>query len=159
MPRQSASPRIKLEPRGRLTLRARALLRLFLGVLVAWALPAFAQSGLRLPERGEPGLDPGFARGWLAPDFDRFGFTSYHWKDTMGLAPSPRMKWSYSFGERGSLGLSLTSREFENDPRQVSLFGRYWFAQDWAVSAETSSREPTGLFRLNDFRIGVQRRF
>jgi hypothetical protein len=28
---------------------------------------AFGQSGLRLPERGEPGLDPSFARGWLAP--------------------------------------------------------------------------------------------
>ena len=30
---------------------------------------------------------------------------------------------------------------------------------DWAVSAESLSRDTTGLFRLQDFRIGVQRRF
>jgi len=41
------------------------------------AVPAFGQSGLRLPERGEPGLDPSFARGWLAPEHDRFGFSAY----------------------------------------------------------------------------------
>jgi hypothetical protein len=39
------------------------------------------------------------------------------------------------------------------------VFGRYWFASDWAVSAETLSRDAAGLFRLNDLRIGVQRRF
>jgi len=41
----------------------------------------------------------------------------------------------------------------------LSLFGRYWFAPDWALSAEATSRESTGLLRLNDWRIGVQRRF
>jgi hypothetical protein len=50
-------------------------------------------------------------------------------------------------------------REFDYEQRQLSVFGRYWFAQDWAVSAETLSRESTGLLRLNDLRIGVQRRF
>lgn len=138
---------------------SRTFARLFLAFALAWALPAFAE-GLRLPERGEPGLDPSFARGWLAPDFDRFGFASHHWKDAIGFAPSQRMNWSYAFGERASLGMSMGSaREFEYDQRQLSLFGRYWFAPDWAVSAETLSREPTGLLRLNDFRIGVQRRF
>ena len=116
------------------------------------ALPAFGQSGLRLPERGEPGLDPGFARGWLAPEYDRFGFASYHWR--------PRSEWSYPAADRGNLGLSLSSRrESEFDPRPVSLFGRYWLSQDWAVSAESLSRDTTGLFRLQDLRIGVQRRF
>jgi hypothetical protein len=119
------------------------------------ALPAFGQSGLRLPERGEPGLDPTFARGWLAPEYDRFGFAAYHWR--------PRGQWSYSFSDRANLSMSLASagagRESELDPRPLSLFGRYWFSPDWAVSAESLSRDPTGLFRLQDFRIGVQRRF
>ena len=43
----------------------------FLMALVAGA--GVRASGLRLPERSEPGLDPNFARGWLAPEFDRFG--------------------------------------------------------------------------------------
>jgi len=139
---------------------SRTISRLFLLIALALAPAAFAQSGLRVPDRGEPGLDPTFARGWLAPDFDRFGFANYHWKDAIRFAPSQRMNWSYSFGERGSLGMSLgATRDLEYDQRQLSLFGRYWFAQDWAVSAEAVSRESTGLLRLNDWRIGVQRRF
>jgi hypothetical protein len=125
-----------------------ALLSALLG-----ALPAFGQSGLRLPERGEPGLDPTFARGWLAPEYDRFGFTAYHWR--------PRAQGSYSFSERANLSMSLASggRESELEQRPLSVFGRYWVSPDWAVSAESLSRDPTGLFRLQDFRIGVQRRF
>jgi hypothetical protein len=116
------------------------------------ALPALGQSGLRLPERGEPGLDPAFARGWLAPEYDRFGFAANHWR--------PRSEWSYPATERGNLGLSLsTRRDSDLDPRPMSVFGRYWFSQDWAVSAESLSRDTSGLFRLQDFRIGVQRRF
>jgi len=133
------------------TLARRALV-----IALAAAAPAYAQSGLRVPERSEPGIDPSFARGWLAPEFDRFGFASYQ---AMGFAPAQRMNWSYSFGERPSLGLSVNSRDYDYDPRALSVFGRYWFANDWAVSAESLSREPTGLLRLQDFRIGVQRRF
>jgi hypothetical protein len=138
---------------------SRTFTRLIVVVAISAALPASAQSGLRLPERSEPGLDPTFARGWLAPNFDRFGFANHHWKDAIGFAPSQRMNWSYTFSDRGSLGLSLHGRELDYDQRQLSVFGRYWFANDWAVSAESQSREPTGLLRLQDFRIGVQRRF
>ena len=134
----------------------RTLVRQALVIALAAAAPAYAQSGLRLPERSEPGIDPGFARGWLAPEFDRFGFASYQ---AMGFAPAQRMNWSYTFGERTSLGLSVNSRDYDYDQRDLSVFGRYWFANDWAVSAESLSREPTGLLRLQDFRIGVQRRF
>jgi len=138
---------------------SRIFRQILLAAALAAAFPAFAQSGLRPPERREPGLDPAFARGWLAPDFDRFGFASPSWKDAIGFAPSQRMDWSYTFGNRHSLGLSVGGmREFEYE-RQVSLFGRYWFAADWAVSAETISRDASGLLRLQDFRIGVQRRF
>lgn len=127
---------------------------------LAAAMPALAQSGLRVPERGEPGLDPSFARGWLAPDFDRFGFAGHHWKDALGFAPSQRMNWSYTFGNRHSLGMSLGgAREYEYE-REVSLYGRYWFATDWAVSAEAISRDTAaGMPRSQDLRIGVQRRF
>ena len=139
---------------------SRTVARLIATLALGAAIPALAQSGLRPPERSEPGLDPTFARGWLAPDFDRFGFAHPHWKDAIGLAPSQRMNWSYSFGERSSLGLSVNSaRDVDFDQRSLSVFGRYWFANDWAVSAESMSREPQGLLRLQDFRIGVQRRF
>jgi hypothetical protein len=133
--------------------------RLIVVIALAAAAPVYAQSGLRPPQRSESGIDPTFARGWLAPEFDRFGFASYHWKDTVGVAPSQRMNWSYTFGERTSLGLSVKDRDFDYDQRSLSVFGRYWFASDWAVSAESLSREPTGLLRLQDLRIGVQRRF
>jgi len=109
---------------------------------------AFAQSGIYLPQRGEPGLDPAFARGWLSSDYDLSGFSSQ------------RPQWSYSFGDRGSLGMALRNgRELDQDNRQMSIFGRYWVNPSWAFSAETLSREPGGLLRLQDIRIGVQRRF
>jgi len=132
---------------------------IFAAGAILLAAPAFGQSGLRPPERDAPGLDPRFARGWLAPDYDRFGFATYHWRDALGFAPSPRTHWSYTFGERGSLGMSFANgREYDLE-RQMSLFGRYRLSPHWALSAETMSREPGGLLRLQDFRIGVQRRF
>jgi hypothetical protein len=136
----------------------RLLARRAVTIALIAAMPAFAQSGLRLTERSEPGLDPGFARGWLAPEFDRFGFVTYQ-KDSFGFVPAQRLNWSYDLSERTSLGLSVNGRDFDYDQRNVSVFGRYWFAPDWAISAESQSREPTGLLRLQDFRIGVQRRF
>ena len=118
-----------------------------------------AQSGLRLPERGEPGLDPGFARGWLAPAYDRFGFVLYQWRDAVGFAPSQRVQWSYS-GQRANFSMSYANgRENDLEQRPLAVFGRYWVSPDWAVSAESLSRDPGGLFRLQDFRIGLQRRF
>ncbi len=139
-------------------MQSRILRQIALVAVLVAAAPVLAQSGLRVPERGEPGLDPALARGWLAPDFDRFGFASTHWKDAAGFAPSQRMSWSYTFGNRHSLGMSLGAvREYEYE-RQFSLYGRYWFASDWALSAEATSRETSGL-RLQDLRIGVQRRF
>ena len=121
---------------------------------------AFAQSGLRLPQQGEPGLDPTFARGWLAPDYDRFGFALYTWREAVGFAPGQRMQLTYTLGDRGSLGMSMASGAYYVDEnRQVSLYGSYSLTADWALSAETLSRDAAGLFRLQDFRIGVQRRF
>ena len=127
-------------------------------ILFFCASQALAQSGLRLPQQGEPGLDPSFARGWLAPDYDRFGFALYNWRETVGFAPGQRMNWSYTLNDRSSLGMSM-GNNYYLDERQLSLYGRYSLTPDWALSAETLSRDPSGLFRLQDFRIGVQRRF
>lgn len=131
----------------------------FAAILLSSAA-AFAQSGLRLPHRDEPGLDPAYARGWQVPEFDRFGFASHPWRDGLGFAPAKRMHWSYDLSERASLSMSYTNgRETELDARPLSLFGRYWLSTGWAVSAESLSRDAGGLLRLQDFRIGVQRRF
>lgn len=123
------------------------------------ATQALAQSGLRLPQRVEPGLDPTFARGWLAPDYDRFGFALNDWREAVGFAPGQRMQWSYTLSDGSSLGLSLGQSAYVDENRQVSVYGRYSLTSDWAVSAETLSRDASGLLRLQDFRIGVQRRF
>ncbi|MFN2643534.1 MAG: hypothetical protein ABR570_00955 [Burkholderiales bacterium] len=124
------------------------------------ATPVWSQSGLRVPERAEPGLDPSFARGWLAAEYDRFGFAAYQWRDAYGFAPGARIASAYDVGAQASFTMSLARpRDWDLEPRPLSLFGRYWFTPDWAVSAESLSRDATGLFRLQDFRIGVQRRF
>jgi hypothetical protein len=126
-------------------------------VALLFAGDGAAQSGLRLPQQGEPGLDPAQARGWLAPDYDRFGFALNNWREAVGFGPGQRMQLTYSLSERSSLGMGVAN-DIE-DQRQYSLYGRYSFTQDWALSAETLGRDATGLFRLQDLRIGVQRRF
>ena len=93
---------------------------------------ALGQAGLRVPERAEPGLDPSFARGWLAPEYDRFGFAQYQWRDAVGFAPAPRMNWSYSIGQRADFSMSYNER-----PRLRLR------APGLALSAATGSR-PTG---------------
>src|SRR3954462_12622148 len=107
-----------------------ALARIAFLALAAVALTAHAQSGLRLPERGEPGIDPSFARGWLAPDYDNFGFARSHWRGASGYVPGSRMSLSFSFSGRGSLGMGVVNgRDFLEQDRQVSLFGRYSLTQ------------------------------
>ena len=134
--------------------------RTALFLLFLFAGQTLGQSGLRLPQQGEPGLDPTFARGWLAPDYDRFGFALHTWREAVGFAPGQRMQLSYTLGDRGSLGMSMGSgASYVDENRQVSLYGSYSLSADWALSAETLSRDTSGLFRLQDFRIGVQRRF
>ena len=98
------------------------------------------------------------ASGWLAPNYDHFGFAYYNpWREG-GVAPGSRLNWSYAFGQGSSFGMGVANnRDFEQD-RQVSLFGRYSLTPDWAFSAEMLSRDSTGL-RPQDVRFGLQRRF
>jgi hypothetical protein len=131
---------------------------------LALSASAIAQSGLRLPQHDEPGLDPAFARGWLLPEYDRFGFASQPWRDGLGFAPAKRMNWSYELTDRAHLSMSYTSLPSVRDSDltvrpPLSLFGRYWLSSDWSLSAESASRDASGLLRLQDVRIGVQRRF
>jgi hypothetical protein len=121
--------------------------------------PALGQSGLKPTYQSEPGLDPTFARGWLAPDYDRFGFALYNWREAVGFAPGQRMQLSYSPNDRYNLGMSMGNTAYFDEARQLSVFGSYSLTPDWALSAESLSRDPLGLFLLRDFRIGVQRRF
>jgi hypothetical protein len=121
---------------------------------------ALAQSGLRVPQRDQPGLDPAFARSWLAPEYDRFGFAAQPWREGFGFAPAQRMNLSYDLTPRASFSMSYGApRASELEARPLSLFGRYWLSSDWALSAESMSRDASGLLRLQDFRIGVQRSF
>ena len=131
---------------------------LLLCAALAAAQGVAAQANMRIPDRAESGLDPSFARGWLAPEYDRFGFAYYTpWREG-GVTPGSRLNWSYAFGNRGSFGMGVASNRDLEQERQMSLFGRYWFAPDWAFSAEMLSRDAAGL-RPQDLRIGVQRRF
>lgn len=139
----------------------RAIIR---GLLCALTLlasgEAAAQSGLRVPQRDQPGLDPGFARSWLVPEYDRFGFASQPWRDGLGLSPARRMGWSYDLTRNASFSMSyMNGRESDLEARPLSLFGRYWLSTYWALSAESMSRDAGGLLRLQDVRIGVQRSF
>jgi hypothetical protein len=138
-------------------MRPKKAILLTVSLLAALAAgQAFAQAGLRVPERAEPGLDPAFARGWLTPEYDRFGFAGYQWRDTAGFTQPQRMSWAYTIGSRYDLSLSYNNI----DSSQVSLFGRWWLSSDWALSAETVSRDQPGFLpRIQDFRFGVQRRF
>ena len=131
---------------------------LLLCAALAAAQGVAAQANMRIPDRAESGLDPSFARGWLAPEYDRFGFAYYTpWREG-GVTPGSRLNWSYAFGNRGSFGMGVASNRDLEQERQMALFGRYWFAPDWAFSAEMLSRDAAGL-RPQDLRIGVQRRF
>ena len=61
--------------------------------------------GLRLPERGEPGLDPTLRARLARAGIRPLRLRLPTWREAVGFAPAPRMHWSYAFGERGSLGM------------------------------------------------------
>jgi hypothetical protein len=58
-----------------------------------------------------------------------------------------------------------SGRDFYSEPmygaeaRQYGLIGRYSLAPEWSLSAETVSRDPGALFRLQDLRFGLRRQF
>jgi YaiO family outer membrane protein len=71
------------------------------------------------------------------------------------------------YGERSSIGLAFTSgREAENvgpplgivvsDVESVSLIGRHWLGNSWAVSYELLAHEQGDLYRRRGLRIGAR---
>lgn len=141
-------------------MRAPLLRPVLCAVTLLASAAGLAQSGLRAPQRDVPGLDPAFARAWLAPQYDRFGFASQPWRDGLGFSPARRLQWSYELTRSASLSMSyMNGRESDLETRPLSLFGRYWLSSEWALSAESMSRDAGGLLRLQDVRIGVQRSF
>lgn len=141
-------------------------LALVVGASLAIAAPALSQDGLRLPSRpAGSGLDTSFAPAWFGSVSERAGFAPNHWRDAIGFAAAAKLRWSYPVGHY-SLGMSLASgRDYEAAPifgaetRQYGLHGRYWLSHEWSVDAETVSREPGSVLRLQDFRIGLRRAF
>jgi len=127
---------------------------------------ALAQEGLRMPARGEPGLDPSLATGWLSPERDRLG-SRYYWRDAAGFNAGQRMQWSYNLGRNYSLGMSVANgRDFDSSPiygaetRQYGFFGRYSLAPDWSLVGEaTSSRDPVTSLNRQELRFGLRRQF
>ena len=117
---------------------------------------ALAQAGLRIPDRGE-GLDPTFARGWLAPDYDRFGFAYY----TPGATPASRrlahalvlcLRPARQLRHVGSEQPRLRAR-----PPGLALRPLLALARLGVQRRDCRATRPA--VRPQDFRFGVQRRF
>ena len=54
-----------------------------------------------------------------------------------------------------SLGMGMANSRALEDQRQLSVYGRYSLTQDWALSAETLSRDPSGLLQLRPSWWGI----
>ena len=100
----------------------------------------------------------------------RFSYTvSSGLPDQRSMTLSQRLQWSYHVGERGFFGLSLAqglaveTATPEGLPigeaRNITLFGRYWFLPNWAVSAEAETQEQVGFARRNGVRFGLRHQF
>jgi YaiO family outer membrane protein len=100
----------------------------------------------------------------------RVAYTFYSGKPEGGpSAPAHRLQWSYTWNDRDTLGISASrGREVENvvpagllttDVRNLSVFGRYWFAPDWAVVADAGRQQQGNLYRRDGFRLGLRHQF
>lgn len=101
---------------------------------------------------------------------ERLAYTFYSGRpDGGGSAPSHRLQWSHYFNDRDHVGLSVGSgREVENvapaglltsKVRSVYLTGRWWFAPDWALTAEAGVHEQGSLYRRHGVRLGLRHEF
>jgi len=97
----------------------------------------------------------------------RIAYTFYSGRlEQGGSAPSHRVQWSYYFADRSSAGISAASgREIESvgpgtlvstDVRNLTLFARYGFHRNWALSADASSHRQGDLYRRHGIRLGLR---
>lgn len=101
---------------------------------------------------------------------ERLAYTFYSGKpEGGGSAPSHRLQWTHYFNDRDSVGVSVGGgREVENvapgglvtsKVRSFYLTGRWWFAPDWALTAEAGVHEQGSLYRRHGVRLGLRHEF
>lgn len=101
---------------------------------------------------------------------ERLAYTFYSGKpDGGGSAPSHRVQWNHYFNDRDYVGVSAASgREVENvaptglvtsKVRSLYLTGRWWFAPQWALTAEAGVHEQGSLYRRHGVRLGLRHEF
>jgi YaiO family outer membrane protein len=85
-------------------------------------------------------------------------------------ASSHRLQLSYYYGDRSSIGLSVsTGREVENvgpprgvissDVQNVTLTGRHWFAPGWALTHDLLTQQQGVLYHRQGLRLGIRHSF
>lgn len=101
----------------------------------------------------------------------RAAYTLYAGRPQGGpSAVAHRFGVNYYYGERSSVGLSLTSgREAENTGtpagvvttavRNLTIEGRHWLDPAWALGWSVLAHEQGSLYRREGFRIGLRHRF
>ena len=176
--RPSSPLRVEFEPR----LTSQLLRRVFPNA-PEWMSTGW---GLRLGLRADPlNLSPRLGLFTLQREFGHqrisYSFYSGYRGASAALFASPdvatayRLQWSYALGERGGFGVSYASAGALGDPERLSLLpyrlfgpyevrnltlhGRYGFADGWAISAEATAYaagNPGGNLGL---RLGVRHGF
>lgn len=97
----------------------------------------------------------------------RSGYTLF--SDSSG-GSTRRMRVSYSYGERNTIGLAYTTgRDIETpsvplglqlqDVRDWTLSGRHWLSPSWALTYDVLSQEQNGHYRRQGLRFGVRGSF
>ena len=101
----------------------------------------------------------------------RAGYTFYSGRpEGAASGPAHRVQVDYYYAERSMIGLSLTrGREVENvgpptgivssDVRDVTLTGRHWLSQDWALTYDLLSHQQGTFYRRDGVRLGLRYRF
>lgn len=101
----------------------------------------------------------------------RVGYTLYAGRpDGASTGLAQRVALNYYYGEGSTVGVAVTGgREVENvgpplgvtstQVRNLSLTGRHWLTQDWALSWDLGVQEQGTLYRREGFRLGLRYRF
>jgi YaiO family outer membrane protein len=132
-----------------------------------WGLSA----GLRHSEYTRSGVNLlvlGAERYW--GDF-RAGYNLYAGRpEGAQTGVAHRFTFNRYYGEGSSVGIAVTAgREVENvgpptgitstDVRNLTVSGRHWMTQDWALSWDLVAHEQGSLYRREGFRLGLRYRF
>jgi len=128
------------------------------------------QAGWRHSEFNTGGADLRFGTLERYYANQRLAYTFYSGRPEGGASgPSHRVQWSWFYQERSQLGISLArGREVENilprglltsDVRNLTLFVRHWFTEEWAGTLELATHQQGDLYRRDGVRLGLRRGF